>query len=144
MRGQPTSPALRRLLESPALALLARVGLTCAYWWGGLAKLGDFAAARAEMAHFFGDANPGLLAAATIAVELAGSALVICNRLPWLGAGALAVFTAMATLVAHDFWNASDPSVHFREFNSFLEHIGLIGGLVLAGIFPAPRSQGEP
>jgi len=120
------------------LALVARAGLTCAYWWGGLAKLSYFAGARGEAAHFFGGANAGSVAAATIAVELIGSGLVICNWQQWLGAGALAVFTAMATVVAHDFWNFHDPALHFQDFNSFLEHVGLIGGLVLAARLPPP------
>jgi uncharacterized membrane protein YphA (DoxX/SURF4 family) len=125
---------MERLLESPALALLARTGLTCAFWWGGLAKLLDFAGAQAEAAHFFGAGVALPIAAATIVVELAGSGLLIVGRLQWLGAGALSVFTALATVIAHDFWNAPDAATHFREFNSFLEHLGLIGGLVLAAI----------
>jgi transmembrane protein len=126
--------AIERLLDSRALALLARIGLTCAFWWGGLAKLADFAGAQAEAAHFFGAGLALPIAVATIVVELLGSGLLIAGRLQWLAAGALSVFTALATFIAHDFWNASDPAVHFREFNTFLEHIGLIGGLVLAAI----------
>ena len=126
---------IERLLASPSLALLARAGLTCAFWWGGLAKLLDFAGARAEAAHFFGDGLALPIAVATIAVELGASALLIAGRVQWLAAGALAVFTAAATLVAHDFWNVLDARAHFREFNTFLEHIGLIGGLTLAAIF---------
>lgn len=138
----PSDPTfLQRLLESPALAMLARIALTCAWWWGGLAKLAGFDGARAEMTHFFGGAHASLLAAATIVVELVGSALVIGPRLRWLGAGALAVFTALATLVAHDFWNVADAGERFRELNSFLEHIGLIGGLVLAATLPGARSR---
>jgi len=140
MDATHTPRAVGRLLESPALALLARVGLTCAFWWGGLAKLSDFAGAQAEAAHFFG---PGLalpIAAATVAVELLGSGLLIAGRLQWLAAGALSVFTALATFIAHDFWNAPDATTHFREFNTFLEHLGLIGGLVLAAILSRTSS----
>ena len=129
----PPAP-IERLLASRSLALLARAGLTCAFWWGGLAKLLDFVGARAEAAHFFGDGIALPVAVATIAVELGASALLIGGRLQWLAAGALAVFTAAATFVAHDFWNAADAQAHFREFNAFLEHIGLVGGLALAAI----------
>lgn len=78
------------------------------------------------MAHFFGDQFSLPIAIATITVELVGSALLVAGRLQWLAAGALAVFTAAATFVAHDFWNVTDTAAHFREFNTFLEHIGLI------------------
>jgi len=137
----PAPRFIASLLQSPALALLARIALTCAYWWGGAAKALDFVGARAETTHFFGLEHATLLALATIVVELLASALVISGRLAWLGAGALAVFTALATLVAHDFWNVSDPLAHFQAFNAFLEHIGLIGGLVLAAVLAGPHPE---
>ena len=42
--------------------------------------------------------------------------------------------TAVATLIAHPFWEVADPMVRFHERNTFLEHVGLIGGLMLAAI----------
>lgn len=132
------------LLHSPALALLARIALTCAYWWSGVTKAADFAGAQAEVTHFFGPSHATVLALATIVVELAGSALVISGRLAWLGAGALSVFTALATVAAHDFWNVSEPIAHFQAFNAFLEHIGLIGGLVLSAALAQARAGATP
>src|SRR5258705_2616777 len=90
------------LLQHPALAFAAGAGLTWAYWWGGLAKLFDLQGALAE-ARQFGLEPVGLVVAATIAVELVASLLLIANRWAWLAAGALGVFTALATLVAHRF-----------------------------------------
>ena len=136
-------PAIARLLDSPSLAMVARIALTCAFWWGGLAKLADFTGARAEAAHFFGTGPAMPIAVATIVVELLASGLLIAGRLEWLAAGALAVFTAIATYIAHDFWNARDPAVHFREFNTFLEHIGLIGGLALAAMLSYRQAPGS-
>jgi uncharacterized membrane protein YphA (DoxX/SURF4 family) len=49
------------------------------------------------------------------------------------------VFTALATLIAHPFWTIADPMVRFHERNTFLEHGGLIGGLVLAAILSCRR-----
>jgi len=142
MAASPTPAPIARLLDSSALALLARVALTCAFWWGGLAKLADLAGARAEAAHFFGPGPALPIAIATIAVEVVASGLLIAARLEWLAAGALGVFTAIATWIAHDFWNATNPADHFREFNTFLEHTGLIGGLALAAIL-ARRTRDE-
>ena len=143
MASQHTPRPIAALLDSPALALLARVALTCAFWWGGLAKLSDFAGARAEAAHFFGDAHALPIAVATIVVEIVGSGLLVAGRLQWLAAGALGVFTALATLVAHDFWNVQDAGEHFRELNTFLEHIGLIGGLALAAALSTRPPRGD-
>ena len=46
----------------------------------------------------------------------------------------LLVFTAIATMIAHPFWQVADPVARFHERNTFLEHVGLIGGLMLAAI----------
>jgi uncharacterized membrane protein YphA (DoxX/SURF4 family) len=121
------------ILRAPAFHLLARVALTSAYWWGGLAKLLDYPAALAEARHF-GLEPAALVVIATIGVELGASALLIAGRLAWLAAGALGVFTAIATLIAHAFWTIDDPVERFHALNTFLEHIGLIGGLALAAI----------
>jgi uncharacterized membrane protein YphA (DoxX/SURF4 family) len=112
--------------------LIARVGLVSAYVLGGVVKLLDFPAAVVEQEHF--GLHPGAVwAAVTILVELGGSALVISDRLVWLGAGALGVLTAVAALVASDFW-ALQGQARFIAVNSFFEHIGLIAGLVLVAL----------
>src|SRR3954447_26635169 len=85
------------------LLLAARIALVSAFLIGGVMKLSDFPAAVAEQEHF--GLRPGWLwAAATIAVELSGSALVILGRWVWLGAGGLGVLTGVAMLAANDFW----------------------------------------
>jgi uncharacterized membrane protein YphA (DoxX/SURF4 family) len=119
------------LLRAPAFQVLARVALTAAYWWGGIAKLLDYPGAIAEAEHFGLQPAP-LVVIATIVVELGASLLLIAGRLAWLAAGALGVFTAVATLIAHAFWTVDDPVERFHALNTFLEHIGLIGGLALA------------
>lgn len=121
------------LLRARALSILARVLLTLPYWWSGLSKLMDVHGALAEAAHF-GLEPAWLVVAATVVVQLGGSLAVILGRLGWLGAGALGVFTAFATLIAHPFWTVADPMERFHALNTFLEHIGLIGGFVLAAI----------
>ena len=118
------------VLDWRVTGLLSRVALTSAYWIGGLTKLLDFPSAVAEQAHF-GLQPPALFAILTIFVELVGSALVISGRLVWLGAGALGVFTALATLLAHHFWDMAGDA-RFQAMNSFFEHLGLIAGLVMA------------
>ena len=75
-----------------------------------------------------------MIVAATVAVQLLGSLMLIFGRLGWLAAGALGVFTGLATLIAHPFWTLTDPIERFHALNTFLEHIGLIGGLMLAAI----------
>lgn len=107
----------------------ALIALCAAYLQGGLVKALDFPGAVAEMAHF-GLQPAAPFALATIVLELGASALVISGRWRWLGALALAAFTAAATLMANRYWAATGPD-RFMLMNSFYEHIGLVGGLAL-------------
>ncbi|WP_282947582.1 MULTISPECIES: DoxX family protein [unclassified Sphingopyxis] len=128
-----TPAPIARLLEDNRFAILAATLLTLPYWTSGIAKLTDLPGALGEARHFA--LEPAMLTvAATILVQIGGSLLIILGRQAWLGAGALGVFTAIATLIAHPFWQVADPMTRFHERNTFLEHIGLIGGLMLAAI----------
>ncbi|WP_165187118.1 DoxX family protein [Caulobacter soli] len=128
-----TPTPIAALLKAPAVSILARVLLTLPYWWSGLSKLANLSGALGEAAHF-GLKPAWLVVAATVLVQLGGSILLIVGRVGWLAAGALGVFTALATLIAHPFWTVADPMERFHALNTFLEHIGLIGGFMLAAI----------
>jgi len=108
---------------------LARIVLTFGFWASGLAKLIDFQAGAAEMAHF-GLEPAAAFNIAVIITQIGGSALIIMNRWTWLGAGALAVFTLLTIPIAHNFWAMEEP---FRtmEFHVAMEHITVIGGLMV-------------
>lgn len=128
-----TPSPIAALLDARGFGILARALLTLPYWTSGYAKLFDLSGALAEAAHF-GLQPAWLTVAATILVQIVGSALLIAGRAAWLGAGALGVFTAWATLIAHPYWTIADPVARFHERNTFLEHVGLIGGLMLGAI----------
>lgn len=135
-----TPVLIKRILQSAAAQAAARIALTAAFWWGGLTKLTDFPGALAEAQHF--GLEPAVpVVVATILVQLGGSLLLIINRWVWLAAGALGVFTLFATVIAHDFWNVTDAVAHFHALNTFLEHIGLIGGLFLAAALSTTQEQ---
>jgi len=126
-----TPAPIAALLRAPAFGTVARTVLTLPYWFAGLYKLTHLPDALGEAAHF-GLKPAGPIVAATIAVQLGGSALLILGRIGWLAAGALGVFTALATLIAHPYWTVVDPVERFHAMNTFLEHIGLIGGFMVA------------
>ena len=128
-----TPAPISALLRSTAFGTLARAVLTLPYWWSGIAKLTDLNGALAEAAHF-GLKPAWLVVAATVTVQLGASIALILGRAGWLAAGALGVFTAFATLIAHPYWTVADPVERFHALNTFLEHIGLIGGFMLAAI----------
>lgn len=117
-------------ISTPALRA-ARLLLAVAFVYSGVSKLLNFDAAIGEAAHF--GLNPApVFAAAVLITQLAGSALMLFGRGLWaaLGALALAGFTVVATFIGHPFW-AMGGMEQFHNRNSFLEHLGLVGGLVL-------------
>ena len=108
---------------------LLRVALVSAYVVGGVNKLMDFHGAILEQEHF--GLRPGAIwAAIAIAVEIGGSLCVVFNQFVWLGAGGLGTLTAVAMLVANDFWNRTGAQ-HFIALNSFFEHLGLLSALLM-------------
>jgi uncharacterized membrane protein YphA (DoxX/SURF4 family) len=112
---------------------LARLALVGAYLLGGIVKASDWTAAVAEQAHF-GMHPSALWAALTIAIEIAGPLLILSGRLVWLGAGMLGVFTLFAAITANAFWAMPAGQERFMATNAFFEHLGLIGGFVLAAL----------
>ena len=111
---------------------LARLALVSAYLLGGITKLLDWPSALAEMAQF-GLHPPAAFAVATMTVELVGSALLLAGRWVWFAAGMLGVFTMLAAIIANPFWTMHGQE-RFMATNAFFEHLGLIGGFVLAAI----------
>jgi uncharacterized membrane protein YphA (DoxX/SURF4 family) len=121
------------ILNWRATSFIARLALVGAYLLGGIVKLSDWPAAVAEQSHFA--MHPAAFwAALTIAVELIGPVLILTGRFVWFGAGMLGVFTLSAAITANAFWTMQGGTDRFMATNAFFEHIGLIGGFVLAAI----------
>ncbi|SMG60498.1 DoxX family protein [Paraburkholderia susongensis] len=125
-----SNPAWVRALLSPWwVAPLVRLALVSAYLIGGVDKALHFDSAISEQAHF-GLHPPAFWAALAIVVEIGGSLCVVVRRFTWIGVGGLGMLTAVAMLVANDFWNQTGTA-RFMALNSFFEHLGLIAALVL-------------
>lgn len=113
------------------LGNLARLFLVAVFAFSAIHKALHFDAAAAEM-QALGLPMPALTAALVILVQAAGSILLLIPRTAFAGAALLAGFTVVATVIAHGFWRASDQAF-VRELTIFLEHLGIVGGLILAG-----------
>ncbi|MGY2736668.1 DoxX family protein [Sphingomonas sp. UYP23] len=111
----------------------ARLALVGAYLIGGIVKLADWPTAGGEQTHF-GMNPPALWAALTIGIELIGPVLILSGVLVWLGAGMLGVFTMLAAFTANAFWTMPSRQERFMATNAFFEHVGLVGGFILAGL----------
>ena len=136
--SEQTPRWVNAILDWRGTWVFARVALTAAYLVGGLSKLFDFQAAVAEQARF-GLQPAWLWAALAVVVELVAPLLIIFGRFVWLGAGAIAVETAIITFVVNDFWKL-EGHARLLAMSSFLEHWGVIGGCVLAALL-AERDQ---
>lgn len=119
-------------LESQWLWTLARVCLTVVFVASGLAKLFDFEASLAEM-RAAGLEPAVFFNIATAITLLLASALILLDRAVWLGAGALSVFLILTILIVHTFWNKSGTEAQLALYFA-LEHISVIGGLIVAAI----------
>lgn len=128
------------LLDRPGFALLARAVLTFPYWITALVRFADFSGSTDELANY-GLSPAGPINALAIFVLLGGSLLVIANRRAWSGAGALGILTLMTIPVAHDFWNLSGHAAAM-ERNIVLQHIGMVGGLMLAAALSRSSPHG--
>jgi len=57
----------------------------------------------------------------------------------WLGAGMLGLFTVLAAIVANGFWAVPQGDARFMATNAFFEHLGLVGGFVMAAMLASER-----
>ena len=130
-----------RVLGIVTVRWLALLALCAAYLQGGFDKAANFVGAVAEMQHF-GLAPAVPLAVLTIVVEIGASLLILCGIYRWAGALVLAAFTLFATFVADRFWEMV-PSQRLMTANSFFEHIGLIGGLILVAWHDLKQPRNE-
>ncbi len=114
------------------LVLLARVLLASVFVFSAVTKSLHFPQAMDEV-QALGLPAPAVVTVCVILIQMVGSVLLFLHRTAWLGAALLALFTLSATALAHAFWRESG-AVYVRELTTFLEHLGIIGGLMLAGI----------
>ena len=127
------TPALiTAVLDNPMVLLFARVAITLPFWMGGLMKLVRFRDGEAEMAEV-GLRPAWFYNCAVLAVELAGSALIIADWYRWLGAGMLGVFTVFSTLLGHPFWKLTGKA-RATAFDAFLEHVAIAATFILVAV----------
>jgi uncharacterized membrane protein YphA (DoxX/SURF4 family) len=123
----------------PGVGLALRAALASPFLASGLLKLLNWNSALAEF-HALGIWAPHFAVAAVILTQIGGSLLLLADRGAWLGAGMLAMFTILATLIAHPFW-LLEGADRVRQLITFLEHVAIVGGLaavVLLGAASRP------
>jgi uncharacterized membrane protein YphA (DoxX/SURF4 family) len=119
----------KRTTLLPLVALLGRTSLAVLFLFSGVTKLLDFPAATQEMASHHLPVPAGI-AAGVIIVQLVGSVLLITPRYARIGAAMLALFTVMATLIAHMPWSGNPPTLELPQFILVMMNLGIMGGFL--------------
>ena len=115
------------------LAPLGRLLLGGLFLAAGIGKVTAFAGTSAYIASK-GLPVPDVLAALTIALEIAGGLAVIIGYQARLAALALAAFTVAAAILFHDFWAVPKAMVQVQQA-MFMKNLAIAGGLLLITAF---------
>ena len=75
--------------------------------------------------------NPDLLAQIAAYGELAGGILLLLGILSRVSAFGLFVFTIVASVLGHVFWQYADAKLFHQELDLFLRNMGIAAGLLM-------------
>jgi uncharacterized membrane protein YphA (DoxX/SURF4 family) len=117
---------------------IARVCLAVVFLYSGLDKLWHW---RSGIDEVRGDGLPwpAAFAGATVVTQIVGGCLVATGFFAWLGGLLLAGFTIAATLLGHRFWLRHGSELR-HELTTSLEHVAIVGGLLLLSLFDLAAS----
>jgi putative oxidoreductase len=116
--------------------LVARILLALIFLLSGFHKLMAFEHTAAYMAaHGLPAAH--VLLVATIAIEFAGSLMILLGWQARLGAAALFLFLIPTTLVFHAFWavNPADTVAVQNQMNHFMKNLAIMGGMLYVVVY---------
>ena len=114
-------------------ALIGRVLIALIFAYFGYMKVMGFGGSVAYFAKW-GFPLPPVAAALAVIFELGGGILLIIGwKTRWV-AWALALYTVIATAVAHRYWTYP-PEQTFNQMSHFFKNLSLIGGLIYVAAF---------
>jgi putative oxidoreductase len=122
---------------SDAVMLVARILLALMFVSAGFSKIGGFEGTAGYIASK-GLPLPQLGAAIAIVVELAGGIMLIVGWKARWAALAIAVFTAAATVIFHNYWTMTGADA-FTQQLMFWKNVSVIGGLLAVYAFGPGR-----
>ena len=129
--------SLSDLLIGPALA---RLCISAVFLYSALDKTRHWRESVAEVTEL-GLPFPILFAAATIATQGVGGLALATGLAAGTGAAMLGLFTISATFLGHRFWLLRGAPAR-REFTTALEHLAIVGGLLLVVLHQFRASPG--
>lgn len=133
-----TAPAAVSSDSSATLLLIGRILISAVFLVAGIRKILLFGG---QVAYFtkLGFPAPEIFTIIAIVIEIGGAAALILGwRTRWV-AWLLIVFVAIATLMAHRFWQF-DAAQMANQMNHFLKNVAIIGGLLYVVTFGPGRA----
>jgi putative oxidoreductase len=128
MRPKTERPQQLQQLTPENLGLLiARVMIAAIFVWSGFGKLSSLSQFTAGMVDR-GLPFAQVLAPVGAVVEFAAAVALILGAWTRVAALALAVFTVVATMIAHRFWD-SPATEQSMQAIQFMKNVAIIGGL---------------
>lgn len=125
----PTAPGVAVAGSyNPTLLCIARILLSLVFLVAGVRKALAFAATAGYFTKL-GMPMPEVMVVLAIIVEVGGALLLIIGWKARYAAIALAVFTLIATFMAHRFWEFPDAQ-YANQLNHFLKNLAIIGGML--------------
>jgi putative oxidoreductase len=108
----------------------ARIALAVLFLWGGVMKLLSYAGFVGYL-HAKGVPFVEIGAPVATAIELVGGLLLVVGFLTRPLAIVMAIYTVIAAMLGHDFWNPIDAGVQREMIIHFWKNIGIAGGFLL-------------
>lgn len=109
---------------------LARIALAVLFLWAGVLKLFGYAGFVGYL-HAQGVPFVAIVAPIAVAIEVIGSILLVVGFLVRPLAIVMAIYTVIAAVLGHDFWNVVDPTVQHDMVIHFWKNVGIAGGFLL-------------
>ena len=116
-----------------AAALVGRILLAVIFITSGFSKITGFEGTVGYIASK-GLPLPQVGAALAIAVELGGGILLAIGFKARWAALAIAIFTLLAGVLFHDFWNA-DAAAKMNQTANFWKNVSIAGGMLMVYAF---------
>lgn len=124
--------AMSASIHSTGFLLLARLLLTFVFWSDALLQLTAFGVYSKALERF--RLKPGwAFNVATMILKLVASLMIVLDYHAWIAVIALSIFVLLTIPIAHAFWAKSGQEA-FNARSFAMEHVSLIGGLLLAGL----------
>ena len=133
--------AEREVVGSDVVLLLGRVLMAAIFLNSGFHKLTGLDGFAGYLAGHGLEVGAYPVAVLAACIEFFGALCVLIGLGTRYAAVLLALFTLVAALIAHRFWEISDPAMYVNQMNHFMKNMTIVGGfLVLYAMGPGRLS----